>query len=186
LIGVLAEDDSDVKTLKVLIRRLAADDSLRIQGKGFQGGGELFRKGARHVQLFQNQRASHFVICHDADGPDPSHYHERVLREIVRSANIEQESCIVIPVQEIEAWVLANIPAVSNIFGSWRPEPVGNPESIASPKEHLRRLSRDGTSRPRYVHSIHNEHVAQYLDLDKVRSRCPSFRPLVEFVQNLP
>jgi hypothetical protein len=92
------------------------------------------------------------------------------------------ETCVLIPVQEIEAWILADIQAVTKIFSGWLPDEIHNPEAIPSPKEHLEALSRQANRRPRYSHAVHNPRVAQHLDLEKVYRKCPSFRPLKDFV----
>lgn len=61
-------------------------------------------------------------------------------------------------------------------------KPISHPESIHKPKEFLGRLSRDTKGKSRYSHAVHNEKVAQHLNLDQVRKKCPSFQPLVDLV----
>jgi hypothetical protein len=58
--GILGEDDSDSQTLKVLVRRLAGDASLRVKAKGFSGCGEMLDKGARQLQLFRDLSLTKF------------------------------------------------------------------------------------------------------------------------------
>ena len=101
---------------------------------------------------------------------------------IVKHSEVGDACCILIPVQELEAWILADIECAVNIFPSWRPAPIQNPEKIESPKEHLEKLSRDSKQRPRYSHAVHNEKMARHLDLEKVQRKCPAFSVLVEFV----
>ena len=181
--GILGEDDSDVATLKVLVRRLAKDESLRIKGKGYSGAGELLRKGAKQLNLLKVLHScKRFIVCHDADGPDPEPKHALVNERIVKCSEVSDACCILIPVQELEAWILADIESAVNVFPSWRPAAIQNPEKIASPKEHLEKLSRDDKQRPRYSHAVHNEKMARHLDLEKVRRKCPAFSVLVEFV----
>ena len=70
--GILGEDKSDVATLRVLVRRLAQDESLPVSGKGYSGAGELLRKAAKQLNLFKALHScERFIVCHDADGPDP-------------------------------------------------------------------------------------------------------------------
>ena len=180
--GIIGEDASDVNVLKVLVRRLRQDAGVPIKVKGYAGCGEMLRKGVAQLCAFADLGCTRFIICHDADGPDPAERFHRVNQELVRPAGIAGRCCVVIPVQELEAWILADIQAVTNVFASWHPESVANPESIQSPKEHLERLSRALNLRPRYSHATHNERVAKYLDLAMVKRKCPSFRPLQEFV----
>ena len=135
--GIIAEDPSDAATLKVLVRRLTGDDSLRIQVKGYGGCGEMLRKGAKQFRLFRDRGCTRFIACHDADGPDPTPKHKVVAERIVAASGIEQEYCIVVPVQELEAWILADIECATTVFPSWKPSSIANPEHIDSPNEHL-------------------------------------------------
>jgi hypothetical protein len=142
----------------------------------------MLHKGANQLRLFQALKCSRFIVCHDADGPDPNPKHELVRQKVVKPSGIDQGCCIIVPVQELEAWILADIECATNIFPSWRPSPIENPERIARPKEHLEKLSRDSRQRPRYSHATHNARMARYLDLEKVRQKCRAFGVLVDFV----
>ena len=51
--GMIGEDESDIDTLKVIVRRLAANDRLPIKAKGYSGCAEMRRKGARQLQAFR-------------------------------------------------------------------------------------------------------------------------------------
>jgi len=180
--GILGEDSSDVATLKVFIRRLAGNESLLIKMKGYSGSGEMLHKGARQLRDFQNRGCTRFIVCHDADGPDPNPKRELVRDHIIKPSGIRKDYCIVVPVQELEAWILADIECATAIFPSWRPSAINNPEQVASPKEHLEKLSRSSNQKPRYSHAVHNEKMARHLDLDKVSQKCPAFRELATFV----
>lgn len=180
--GILGEDSSDVATLKVLVRRLADDESLPIKGIYYGGCARMLSKGARQLRLFQNLGYTHFIICHDADGSDPEPNREQVRTRIIKPSGIRTDFCIVVPVQELEAWILADIECATNIFSSWKPNAIRNPESIPSPKEHLEKLSRTSRHRPRYIHTIHNEQMAKHLDLNKISRKCPAFRELEKFI----
>jgi hypothetical protein len=180
--GILGEDDSDVQTLKVLVKRLAGNESLRVKTKGYGGCGEMLRKGARQLQLFRSLNMTRFIVCYDADGPDPEPKRQLVVRKIAEPSGLESGWCVVVPVQELEAWILADIECAVNIFPSWRPSPIDNPEAIPEPKEFVEKLSRDSRKRPRYSHAIHNEKMALHLDLKKVAAKCPAFKVLRDFV----
>lgn len=183
--GILAEDDSDTQTLKVIVKRLAGNSSLTVKTKSYNGCGKLLRKGAKQLQLFKELSLTRFIVCHDADGPDPRQKHDLVIRKIVQPSGLSSDCCVVIPVQELEAWILADIECASNVFPSWKPKPIENPESIPRPKEYVERLSRSSNHKPRYSHAVHNERMAKHLDLGKVATKCSAFRTLVAFVKNL-
>ena len=132
--GILGENESDVGTLKVLVRRLARDESLPVKVKGFGGAGEMLRKGAKYLRLFNSlHRCVRFIVCHDADGLDPNPKARLVTERIVKPSGVGEGCCVVVPVQELEAWILADIECATNIFSSWKPLAIGNPERIANP-----------------------------------------------------
>lgn len=182
LYAILGEHRSDAETLKVLVRRIADDPRLSVKIMGFGGGGELKNKGAKHLKNYARLGCTRFVVCHDADGPDPLATRDQVEARVIRPSGLGS-CCVVVPVQEIEAWVLADIAAVTKIFSGWRPEPISNPEGIKDPKEFLKRLSDEGVSRPRYSHATHNPRVANHLSLELLEKKCPSFRPFASFVR---
>ncbi len=122
--AVIGEDKSDAEMLAVLMRRLANDQTLTIKTFGYSGCAQMLSKGARQLKSFAGLGCSRFVVCHDADGDDPNVRYNRVMERIVRPAGVAGSSCIVIPVQEIEAWILADIEAVTKVFSSWKPKPI--------------------------------------------------------------
>ena len=61
--GILGEDKSDVATLKVLVRRLAHDDSVSIKTKGYGGCGEMLRKGGKQLKLFVRLGCNRLILC---------------------------------------------------------------------------------------------------------------------------
>ncbi|MCX7098711.1 MAG: DUF4276 family protein [Methylococcales bacterium] len=184
---VIAEDASDVKCLKVLIKRLAGDKPLTIEGKGFGSCGNMLNKGARFLNTYSNQaKFSKFIICHDRDKSSYQSVYKNVDDRIIKNAGINnKEICILIPTEEIEAWILADIKAVKNVISSWPHNKIdGSPEDIKNPKEVLQSLSRIDKPRPLYNHVLHNEKIMGYLDLAVVKNKCPSFAELAAFVES--
>jgi hypothetical protein len=183
--GVLGEDKSDVATLKVLMRRIADDKGLTIHGKGYEGCSEMLRKGATQLRLFSDTHGcKKFVVCYDRDKGDVDERRKEVIDEIIVPSGLNAEFCIVIPIEEIEAWILADLVSVTKIFTGWRPDKdFVNPEGEKDPKELVEKLSRMANGKPRYDHATHNEKVAQHVSLDTVAKKCPSFVPLVKFVK---
>ncbi len=181
---MLGEDDSDIQTLKVLIRQLVGDEQLPIRGKGFDGCGKLLKDGWKFLKTLPELGCTRFIIAHDADQRDTNKVKRELIDKIIKPSGVKTSICLLlVPVQEIEAWLLADIEAVSNIFKGWRPKPELNPESIVHAKEQLEKLGRLAGGRPRYLPATHNPQLAKHIDLTKVSKRCPSFRPLEEFVK---
>ena len=181
--GVIGEDKSDVDTLKILIRRLTDNEGVCIKGKGYNGCAQMLRKGAKQLKLLSELGCDRFIVCYDADQQNPQLRYEKVVQNVVKPSGLWSLMCILIPVQELEAWILADVSAGSKIFNDWNVKEIRNPENINSPKEYLEKLSKKG-SKPRYSHATHNAKIAMYLDLKKVKRKCPSFLPLVNLVVN--
>lgn len=183
--AILAEDKSDVETLKVLIRRVAENQNISVKGVGYSGCSQMLNKGARQLQAFYESGAcKRFVVCYDSDKESPVARRQEIIRRVVSPSRVTAPICVLIPVQEIETWILADINAVSKVISGWRPDVVvSNPEGVNDPKEYLEKISRQN-QRPRYTHAVHNQKIAQYLNIDEIYKKCPSFRPLYEIVKN--
>jgi hypothetical protein len=172
--GLIAEDDSDVEMLTVLIRRLAYNSSLPVNKKGYAGCGQMLRKGAARLRLLADLGCTRFVVCYDADGPSGTARQQELTDQVLTPSGLPRRDCLaLVPVQEIESWILADVDrAVPHAISSWRPDPIASPERIPSPKEELMRMSRDSRRRPRYAYTTHNGQVAKYLDLVRVSKKC--------------
>jgi len=182
--AIIAEDKSDADTLKVLAKRLARDNGLAVRTKGYGGCGAMLTKGARDLRTFADLGCTQFIVCYDADREDPVARYREAFEKIVRPSELES-CCILVPVQEVEAWILADVEQVSHIISRWNPGPISNPEAIDSPKEYLENLSDGENRKPRYSHAIHNCSIAKHLRLEIVHRKCPSFRPLVDHFQQV-
>lgn len=185
---VIAEDTSDFNCLKILIKRLAKNNALSIVGKGYNCCGDMLIKGAKQLEIYDKQKYRKFIICYDRDKALAQKRYEEVISKIIRPSGIkkpENSICILIPTEEIEAWILADIQAVSKVIPKWQPEnEYLHPEEILNPKEILVRLSRIDKPKPLYSHSLHNELVMRYIDTNVVKKKCPSFAELARFVES--
>lgn len=183
--GVIGEHDSDAVMIRTFIHRLAYNSRTPVVTFGYGGCGQMLRKGAGKLRDFRSQGCTRFVVCYDTDGDDRAEREAEALDRIVSPANLPAGSCLVlVPTEEIEAWILADADhAIPHLFHTWTAPDTPSPETVPSPKEHLERLSRTAQRRERYAHSAHNVSMAPYLALARLAQRCPSFRPLVSFVQ---
>lgn len=186
---VIAEDDSDFNCLQILIKRLAKDNSISVKGEGFGCCGVMLNKAANILKLWdKKQEYRKFIICYDRDKETVQKRYEEVITKIIKPSGIKKSEnliCILIPTEEIEAWILADIKAVSQIIPSWQPkQEFLHPEEIVNPKEELRKLSREGKPKPLYRHETHNEQVMKHIDLEAVKKKCPSFVELAHFVES--
>ncbi len=184
MFAILTEDRSDAESLTVLVRRIRNEPKSSILSKGFSGCGELCRKAWSHIRTFADRGATRFIVCHDADGTDPQEIRNKVEGAIKDRGPVDHEYCIVVPVQELEAWIIADENAIRKTIPTFVLKAVSRPESINSPKEWLVKESRRGRSRPLYVPTIHNSKVLQHTDLLKLGKKCPAFIPLKTFVES--
>jgi Domain of unknown function (DUF4276) len=181
MFAVLGEDDSDAKSLTVLVRRIKGVANLTVVKKGFRGCGDLRQNACRVIRDFAVRGATRFIVCHDADHADPLEIRESVRRTLARDGCGRCDCEIVVPVQELEAWIIADENAITKVISSLKIPNERSPERIDNPKEWLRKRSIK-RSKPIYVPSIHNERIAHYIDLTTLERKCPSFRPLKAFV----
>lgn len=184
MFGVLGEDQSDGSVLQCLIRRIGKDTSIRVKPKGYGSKGGVLTKGHRDIKGLLDLGWKFFVVCLDADGPDDTQTMADIRDKVIMPSGVENDACCVVPIQELEAWILADIAAVTQVFTSWvNPKEITNPEKIDSPKEYLEGQSKGANNKPRYSHATHNEKVAAHLNLDVVYRKCPSFRVFDIFVR---
>jgi hypothetical protein len=180
IFGVIAEDTSDVAVIRELTARLAPDRSIAFKPFVGMGCGRLRRKCKAWAQMLAVKGCSHLIVVHDLDDND-----ERTLRNHLETAIAAvrfKASVVLIPVREIEAWLLADAVAVQQVFGLPKiPNVPASPERIVRPKETLRDLVWKA-GKKRYVNTIHNAMIAKVLRLS-ARSKCPSFNRYPAFIQ---
>ncbi|MDR8049890.1 DUF4276 family protein [Burkholderia cenocepacia] len=181
---LITEHQSDFDAVKTIIRRLSGQPELTVKGRGFNGAGEINNKGAVTIQSLLTTQTQGCVIVRDCDGIDGSQKFKSLKSDVVDKIKTKTKPsfCIVLPRHELEAWYLADIKCVTNVWKQWRPErEFGNPESYEKAKEELLKISRTGNLKPRYS-TGDGKNIAMHMDLDVVRKKCPSFGPLYDFI----
>lgn len=183
IVGIIAEDESDVAVLVELLRRLASkpnfgwekfvgDGCAKVRSKLIPWSRNLFLKGCNCL-----------LVVHDLDRNDLS----KLTAELTeKAANCGiTERLVLIPVEELEAWLLSDMIAIRLIFDLQKgPKEITHPQKISSPKEHLRGLVKKWSANRRdYLNTRHNKKIAEKMDLGKLLSKCPSFQPLRTFAQ---
>lgn len=177
MIAILAEGNSDAEALRNIVRRCGTASSVQVRARGYSGCKEMLRNVARDVRKFCREGAKRLIVCHDADGHPPETI-EAAIARAVGTLPAEVKSIYVVPVQAIEAWIIADEHAVNAILTSFRFKGHDRPESLPRPKEWLIRESRDAAHRPRYSPAVHNPRIAEKLDAERVARKCQSFARL--------
>jgi len=181
-IGVIAEEQNDVDVLYRLTCKLLPENSFSFSKFIGHGCGKLRRKCRPWAKNLIARGCSHLVVLHDLDSRDESSLRKELLGSI---ANLPFSGhVIIIPVHEIEAWLLCDALALKTAFNMRRtPRVPARPERIQSPKEHLRDLVWRSCQK-RYVNTIHNGKIARFVRLESLEA-CPSFTPYPQFVVSL-
>jgi hypothetical protein len=184
MFGILGEDDSDVAVIDTLVKKIANNNGLRNRPRGYSGCGELLSKGARGIKALNDVGYKKFIICYDADRSNPAERYSEIVNRIIKPAGVASSFCAIVPVQEIEAWLLSDLRAIKKIFSSFHFEKEhSNPENQNDPKEFLEKILRKSNNKPCYVSAAHNSKIAAHIDLKALAERCPSSLPLFDFVQ---
>ena len=181
-IGVIAEDDSDIAVVDLLIGKLAKTPYV-IRPVAANGSGKIVGKCRGWAQNLRDQGCRYLFVVHDLDVRRVSELTHQ-LREALRPSPIDPH-LIVIPVREIEAWLLADHVAITKAMKlKEKLKMVPNPEALHRPKEYLADLVYKKSRRTRrYVNAVDNAKIAN-LCVPSNLLRCPSFGPFERFVKH--
>jgi Domain of unknown function (DUF4276) len=147
------------------------------------GCGRLHKRALQWARELHRQQCSRLMLVCDLDENSLSDLSAR-LTKALEGCLIERR-VVVIPVREIEAWLLADHEAINQAF-KLRPalKQQANPQGIAHLKEHPGSLIDQRTARHiRYTNSIHNVRIAEHARVDRLLSRCTSFKGFEAFVR---
>jgi len=179
-IGLIAEDVSDVDVIKSILGKLLDENSFSTKKFVGNGCGKLRNKCDVWTENLFKNGCSHVLIFHDLD-----QHNERSLRTLLEGKVCQVKyphSIIVIPVKEIEAWLMADVCAIQKVFKLPKPPRIRhNCETIDRPKEYLERAIWTA-GKKRYLHTVHNKRIADIASLSKLKG-CKSFRLFSEYVE---
>jgi hypothetical protein len=181
-VGVIAEDDSDVDSIRVLLHRLAQNEDIGIKRFVGNGCGRIKRKCHAWSEDLKRRGCSLLILVHDLDN--------RQLNDLMQQIRRALDPCpigrhlICIPVQELEAWLLSDPDAIKSSMNLNRTPNVGAPpETIDHPKEYLGELIlRASDGEKIYINTRHNPRIAAALSITRALASCPSFVPFRNFV----
>lgn len=178
--GLIAEDKSDIEVVKILARKVTgrAISAAYFVGKGC---GPIKRKAPGWCKDFAIKGCTQILLLHDRDRNDAAKL--RTTLEAVLEQVPQEKKVVVIPTEELEAWLLSDHKAIEQALklrGAIAEE--HHPELIASPKEYLggqvRKVSQKTVE---YINSVHNPLIAEKIDVRSISRKCPSFVPFASF-----
>jgi hypothetical protein len=181
-LGVIAEDESDVEVVGVLARKIS-QARFAIRKAIGHGSGQIQKKALDWARVLYSKGCTHLMLVQDSDQNDAKDLRGR-LTQALAGAPIARR-VVVIPVREIEAWLLADHEAVNKALKLRPPlKKQANPQGILHPKEHLGALIEQRTARHiHYTNTIHNVRIAEHARIDCLLSRCASFKGFEAFVR---
>lgn len=184
-LGLIIEDESDSTVIAELVRKLRPTAKFSIIPVHAGGCARIRAKAGSWSQNLAARGCNSILVVHDCDRHKESDL-RKLLEAQIQACPIGAKS-IIIPVEEIEAWLLADNRAIKSAMNLKRePKFVPNPQKIRNPKEHLEALVFALSNKEkRYVNTRHNGRIAEEIDLEQVR-RCASFQHFEAFIaQNI-
>lgn len=184
LIGIIAEDNSDVGVIEALVAAVAPHAKFSVKKHVGHGSGKIKSKCRQWAEDLYRNGCKALILVQDLDSKDHVS-EERIIIASLKSCPIMKRS-IIIPIQMIEAWLLADSEAIQRALNlRICPKPVSSPELLPDPKRKLEEMiSTCSSKEKRYINTIHNPKIAREIDVSKLRA-CSSFRPLETFAKEI-
>ena len=179
-IGVIAEDLSDVDVIQHILSKYIDKCEFAVKKFVGNGCGKLRNKCNSWATQLYNSGCEHILVFHDLDRNNEV----KLRKELEKKISINQfpNSLIIIPVEEMEAWLLTDPEAIKKAFGLDKTPKIDSQcESINSPKEYLRNLVwRNG--KKRYLNTIHNKKIAEEISILKLK-KCNSYCSFDKYIR---
>jgi hypothetical protein len=182
IIGVIAEDDSDVEIVDELIKKILPQKRYSIKSFVGHGCGKVRGKCFQWANVLKTKGCSKLILLHDLDEHNFTSLNNQLCTAL-KNCSIPKH-IVIIPIKEVEAWLLCDNQAIKRAMKlRENVPPVANPQAILDPKKKLGEIIylRSGKTK-RYLNSAHNRKIAAELNLASVRKCCTSYLPLERFV----
>jgi hypothetical protein len=181
-IGIIAEDNSDFETSKVLIKRIIKKDNITFKKAIGNGCGKVKRKALDYSKDLNKRGCNLLILLHDLDRNNLTTLKSELETKLKGSPIEKYFVCI--PIEEIEAWFLSDPNGIREALNLRKaPNIKGQPQQIKSPKEKLEELVSISSNKEKiYLNTKHNEIIATKLCIDTARKKCDSFSKLYDFL----
>lgn len=181
-IGIIAEDISDIEVLKILAKKVSKK-TFSVSHFVGKGCGPLARKTPGWCKNLWLKGCTHILLVHDLDRNNLDDLRLR-LEAILRLAP-QLFTAVVIPSEELEAWLLSDTVAISKVLNLPKKlKEIHHPEKVLSPKEHIGEMVRKSSNSQRtYINTVHNCLIANEMDINKITAKCPSFSGFSNFLK---
>jgi hypothetical protein len=181
IIGVIAEDKSDIEVINEIFLKYSAANTFTIKKFVGNGCGKIKSKCRSWTETLFQKGCQHVFIFHDRDRST-----EKQIRSLLESKVSPKEftsSLIVIPIEEMEAWLLADMDAIRTTFDiKGKLKKIADCETVDDPKGHLGKLVYNANKKI-YLNTAHNQKLAKNASLTNFQ-RCASFKPLDSYLKS--
>ena len=179
-IGIIAEAQSDIDVLYEITCKLTAENNFSFSRFVAHGCGRLRCKCRAWAQNLIQRGCTQLIVLHDLDDKDEIALRTGLKNDV--SGIGFNGHIILIPIYEIEAWLLCDSTALQRTFNMTRtPGIPSQPERVRHPKERLRDIVWHECHR-QYINTIHNKRIAAEIQIGQL-NRCRSFRPYPSYLQ---
>jgi len=180
-VGIIAEDISDVNTIKVLIQRICGNNVSEKHSLG-HGCGRIVGKCESWAKTLYQRGCDLLIIIHDSDNNPVKEIYDKISKELNNSPFSKYLICI--PIQELEAWLLSDPNGIKSAMKLRdTPKIKSDPQNISSPKEYLESVIRITSHKTKiYINTKHNEIIAKEISISEINKKCGSFRPFYKFI----
>ncbi len=183
-IGVIVEEDNDLDVLYQLTKKLVNSSRFSFKRKFVAHGCGMLRKKCKAwAENLLQRGCKHLIVLHDLDTHSESTLRKE-LEQHIKSIGFKAY-LILIPIREMEAWLLVDSSALQKAFSMRKlPKVPTTPELIIDPKRKLAEIVWKDT-RKRYTNTVHNSKIAALIQISKLNSKCRSFRPYPVFISSI-
>ncbi len=182
VIGIIAEDDSDIDVFSELLAKIAKPASFSVKKHTGDGCGKIFSKCVSWIEDLKRRGCSHFILVQDSDRSDP----QALRRKLEGKIKPDQTKLVLIPTIELEAWLLSDPDAIkAGLNLDSKPQTPAKPEESDDPKRDLKHIIKKYSNNKKfYVNTCHNKLIAKEINLEKVK-KCKSFLPFLAFTNSI-
>lgn len=178
--GLIAEDVSDIAVIKLLAKKIRGQNISAAHFVG-KGCGPIKKKAPGWCKAFQTKGCTQILLVHDRDRKDAAGLRQEL--EAVLKSVPQARTLVVVPTEELEAWLLSDHQAVKTALNLKKAiKEEHHPERIVSPKEYLgEAVWKTSGKKVSYINAVHNPLIAEHVDIGRIIHKCPSFEPFANF-----
>ena len=180
-VGLIVENQSDEDVVSAFVSKLT---SKKVQYRSFhsRGCGKLKSKCVAWASDLFSRGCRVLLVVQDLDERNLATLRMEI--ETLISSTPFSKRSVIIPIREIEAWLLADEIAITAALSLKRNvAATTSPELETDAKGRLYDVVYVASEkRVEYVNTVHNKRIAAHSSIKRILSKCPSFSVLSSFI----